>query len=44
MNSQQPLIRATAESSAITDLAAADALGVAVADKLKAAGAKVANA
>ncbi|MBF5006048.1 hydroxymethylbilane synthase [Diaphorobacter caeni] len=38
---QQVLIRASAESSQITDLASADALGVAVADKLKAAGARV---
>jgi len=37
----QPLIRAQIESSSITDLASADALGAAVADKLKAAGAKV---
>ncbi|MDR2333091.1 MAG: hydroxymethylbilane synthase [Burkholderiaceae bacterium] len=37
----QPLIRAQIESSSITDLASAEALGAAVADKLKAAGAKV---
>ena len=37
----QALIRAQAQSAHVTDLASADALGVAVADKLKAAGAKV---
>lgn len=41
---KHPLIRATAQADHVTDLAAADALGVAVADKLKAAGAKVASA
>ena len=37
----QALIRAQAQSAHVTDLVSADALGVAVADKLKAAGAKV---
>ena len=37
----QALIRAQAQSAHVTDLASADALGVAVADKLKVAGAKV---
>ena len=44
VDGKQALIRATAESSSITDLASADALGVAVAEKLKAAGAKVSTA
>ncbi|QNP49512.1 hydroxymethylbilane synthase [Diaphorobacter aerolatus] len=38
------LIRATAESDGVSDLASADALGVAVAAKLKAAGARVSTA
>ena len=44
VDGKQALIRATAESNSITDLASADALGVAVAEKLKAAGAKVSTA
>ena len=41
VDGKQALIRASAESGTVTDLASADALGVAVAEQLKAAGAKV---